>query len=169
MWQDVKLAKLRFEVTSPNVTWRHDLIWPGSTFWHQMHNIWVNSMQNLVPIRAAVFKLSRENRREAHMCCSAVRGLIERIAAWTVNSCITYIAEIGYGFQDNHIKKLACSWRWCSEQRNHSFCNETYKRWRRRRRAGHNRSRQSPDWMLHRWHHLAHPDWSGSLLAPCAA
>ena len=26
LWQDVKLAKLRFEVTSLNVTWRPDLI-----------------------------------------------------------------------------------------------------------------------------------------------
>ena len=29
LWQGVKVAKLRFEVTSLNVTWRPDLIWPG--------------------------------------------------------------------------------------------------------------------------------------------
>ena len=43
LWQDGKLAKLRFEVTSLNVTWRPDLTWPGPKFLHKMRKRWVNT------------------------------------------------------------------------------------------------------------------------------
>ena len=41
--QDIKLAKLRFEVTSLNVTWRTDLNDLGSNFLHKMRKWWINS------------------------------------------------------------------------------------------------------------------------------
>ena len=43
LWQDAKLAKLRFEVTSLNVTWMPDLMLSGVFFLHRMRKEWMNS------------------------------------------------------------------------------------------------------------------------------
>ena len=69
LWQDVKAAKLRFEVTS--LTWSGDLTWYdlGYFFFYTRctKDEWI-AMLNLAALRDAIFPLSAKNRWGAHMC-----------------------------------------------------------------------------------------------------
>ena len=68
LWQDVKLAKLHFEVTSLNVTWRPDLIWPGVNILHKMRKGWINSYAKLGGASRRRFSAICEKMMGAHMC-----------------------------------------------------------------------------------------------------
>ena len=75
LWQDVKLAKLRFEVTSLNVTWNPDLIWHGVKIFTQdaqRMNKWYAKFGGVS--RRCFFAIC-EKPMGAHMCPPAVLGL----------------------------------------------------------------------------------------------
>ena len=70
-------------MTSLNVTWIPDLIWPGAKIFYARcaKDEWI-AMPNVAALHAAIFLLSAKNRWGAHMCPPppAVRGLKPSLA-----------------------------------------------------------------------------------------